>query len=96
MFSSTHKIESMKNGLPTTIKDVSFTSDVVYSADGKTLLKCRNKELSSYTIEDGTEAIGDNAFYDCNSLLQVTIPDSVRSIGNKAFFRCMKLESIKI
>ena len=36
-------------------------------------------------IPDGTEKIGDYAFYNCSSLTSITIPDSVTSIGERAF-----------
>ena len=41
-------------------------------------------------------SIGDDAFYDCNSLTSVTIPDSVTSIGDYAFYNCTSLTSITI
>lgn len=34
---------------------------VIYSSDGKRLLK-GNKDLSEYTVKEGTEVICDNAF----------------------------------
>ncbi len=41
-------------------------------------------------------AIGERAFYDCESLASVVIPDSVLSIGDEAFYRCELLTSIAI
>ena len=41
-------------------------------------------------------AIGDNAFWGCDSLTSVTIPDSVTSIGNGAFGNCDSLTSVTI
>jgi hypothetical protein len=41
-------------------------------------------------------SIGDQAFYNCNSLTSVTIGTSVISIGNKAFWRCRSLTSVTI
>ena len=40
--------------------------------------------------------IGDEAFYECNSLISITIPDSVTSIGHQAFFGCRYLTSVTI
>ena len=41
-------------------------------------------------------AIGDSAFYDCDSLTSITIPDSVATIGEDAFYDCDSLTSVKI
>ena len=43
-----------------------------------------------------TEIIGDEAFYQCSSLLSITISDSVISIGNSAFYGCSGLKSVNI
>ena len=70
---------------------------VVYSADGKRLLKCDSGvELFVYTIKSGTQVICNNAFYRCGSLQSIVIPDSVTSIGNGAFSWCNSLQSIVI
>ena len=36
-------------------------------------------------IPEGTEHIGDKAFYSCSGLTSVVIPNSVTSIGEYAF-----------
>ena len=41
-------------------------------------------------------SIGDGAFNQCNSLMQVTIPDSVTRIGTAAFSGCSSLTSVSI
>ena len=43
-------------------------------------------------IPDGTEKIGDYAFYNCDALTSVTIPDSVTSIGSSVFSGCTSLQ----
>ena len=41
-------------------------------------------------------AIGERAFYNCDSLTSVTIPDSVTTIGGNAFYNCTSLTSVTI
>ena len=69
---------------------------VVYSEDGKRLLKCKYG-LGKYDIKNGTEIICDKAF--CSSGYfgqQITIPNSVTCIGNLAFADCEYLQEITI
>ena len=51
---------------------------------------------SEYTIPQGIEIIGDNAFSFCDNLTSVTIPDSVTSIGTSAFSWCDNLTEITV
>ena len=44
--------------------------------------------LRGVTILSGVEEIGDDAFYDQNSLIKITLPDSLTKIGDRAFKRC--------
>ncbi len=64
---------------------------VIYSRDGKRLLKCKNKELKIYIIKNGTKVICGEAFEICKSLQQITIPNSVTSIGINPFVGCLLL-----
>lgn len=41
-------------------------------------------------------SIGDNAFYDCDTITSITIPSSVKSIGEYAFYHCSNLASITL
>jgi len=69
---------------------------VNYSKDGKKLLGSTNRDLTNYTIRQGTRSICDSAFWRCEILLSVTIPDSVTSIGDGAFWGCSFLQSVTI
>ncbi len=52
--------------------------------------------LTSVTIGDGAESIGNSAFRDCTGLTSVTIGNSVESIGSSAFSGCTGLTSVTI
>ena len=65
-----------------------FKEQVTYSDDGKTLIKCNDKIINEYKINDGCEVISDSAFKDCEALIDIYIPDSVKYIGSDAFFCC--------
>ena len=69
----------------------------LYTYDGKTLCQYAvGKTDKSFVIPDSVTSIGNNAFYNCDSLTSVEIPDSVTSIGNNAFYSCDSLTSVEI
>lgn len=49
-------------------------------------------DFSGYTVV----AIGDRAFYECDSVTKITVPDSVKSIGDAAFGFCGNLTSVEL
>ena len=55
-----------------------------------------NTTLTSVTIPDAVESIGNYAFNGCSSLASVTMGSGVASIGNYAFSGCSLLASIEI
>ena len=61
---------------------------VVYSSDGTQLLRCRNKEITSYRVKDGCIVIRSSAFRCCFNLSRINLPDSLTYIGNYAFSSC--------
>lgn len=58
----------------------------------------RNAKLDIPAELDGhrVTAIGDRAFYECESLKIVTIPGGVTVIGNYAFYECESLTSVTL
>ena len=42
------------------------------------------------------DKIGEEAFYECEKLIEIIIPDKVTEIGKKAFYGCKKLYSVVI
>ena len=69
---------------------------VLFSKDGKKVVRYPNKKGSSYTIPDGVEGIGKSAFSKCNDLQHVTMPDSVGIIEEGAFEGCQLLQHIEL
>ena len=52
--------------------------------------------IKKIIMNSGVKSIGNNAFYDCNSLTSVTIPSSITAIGEAAFYYCYNLASVTI
>ena len=48
------------------------------------------------TLHEGIKTIGNRAFQNCATLVDLTIPDSVTEIGIRAFFGCNALENVTI
>ena len=68
---------------------------VLYSPDGKRLIKLINKDLEHYAIKEGTEVIADEAFIPKKGtgdrkkkLKEIVIPNTVTHIGKGAFVGC--------
>ena len=71
--------------------------NVLYSMDGKTLIKYGNANSSShFTVPSTVEEIADCAFWKCESLYSITIPDSVTRIGVSAFSGCTNLNNVEL
>ena len=54
------------------------------------------KECWVITFDRNVTTIGNEAFYDCSSLISITIPNSVLTIGELAFCDCRNLTSVTI
>ena len=71
-----------------TVTSISFVGNRVSGA--------ANQNITSVTIPNSINSIGDKAFWGCTGLSSVTIPNSVTSIGFSAFYFCEALTSITI
>jgi len=93
---------TLRENLSTEVTDEDFANcikdefGVMYSKDGKRLLKCLNKNLVNYTIKKDTEAICNYAFFGCVSLRQIAFSNLVTKIGKSAFWSCESLQQIDI
>ncbi|OCN00044.1 hypothetical protein A7X67_11830 [Clostridium sp. W14A] len=67
---------------------------VLYNHDKTTLIFCPEGKSGTFSVPEGVEAIGEDAFEDCTGLTDVTISKSVRQIGEDAFFRCTALTRV--
>ena len=63
---------------------------------GNHLIKCRDTKSEQCVIRDGILTIADDAFFDCNTLVNITMPRSIINIGMSSFEGCKKLSSIEI
>ena len=54
------------------------------------------KSLTSISVPDSVNAIGNGAFSGCSSLASINIPNSVTTIRGSAFCNCLSLTSITI
>ena len=69
----------------------------VYPEDGYTVLSHNYSNGQGIIVFfEPPTTIGENAFYDCDSLTSVNIPNSVTSIGDYAFYDCDSLTSVNI
>lgn len=55
-----------------------------------------NQQITSFSIPEGIEEIGEAAFYNCTNLTKVSIPNSVTTIKYSAFYKCTNLKDINL
>ncbi len=69
----------------------------LYSKDGEILIQYAiGKIATAFTVPEGVTAIGNEAFFYCESLTSIELPDSLTTIGVGAFYYCTSLKSIVI
>ncbi len=88
----TSSYDHYENYIPTTLRSVTVTGGS-YIADNA-FYRCGN--ITSITLPNGIQSIGEFAFSDCYALAELTIPDSVTSIGGYAFYDCYALTELTI
>ena len=69
---------------------------VLYTKDGRTLLKFPNMNATELTIPAGVEEIAANAFYKCSNLIAIQFPSGLKTIEDRAFLKCKGLEAVKL
>lgn len=93
----TASLASNKSGSSNNSSKPSYKTinDVVFTADGKTLVKYpANKPALSYIVPDGVEVIGDNAF-DGVRVTEIRLPNTLKKIGKRAFANNPEIKNIK-
>ena len=76
-----------------------FTSynGVLYSKNGSVIIRYpEGKKEGYYSVRNAVTAVGNSAFYGCESIQVVTLPDSVVRIEPYAFDSCVSLYAIDI
>ncbi len=69
----------------------------LYDASGETLIQYAiGKTAIFFEIPDGVVKIGESAFENAKSIMNVVIPESVKSIGARAFDNCQNLEGVTL
>ena len=66
---------------------------VLFSADGKTLIRYPESRGRFYSVPEGTEEIAYQAFYEAD-LIEVKFPETLKSIQNYAFEGCLSLDAL--
>ncbi len=85
-------------GIYVTEGNTKYTSvdGVLFSYDKKTLVSYPDAHSADYTVPDGTQVIGEEAFRGDAVLTSATLPKSLREIKGYAFHGCTSLPIVKV
>ena len=72
------------------------TNQVIYTADGKTLVAAAGRTDERIAVPLTVEKIQSYAFYNCDTLKSITIPGSVRELGEGCFGGCAHLNQVEL
>ena len=71
--------------------DYCSVSGVLYNKEKTLLVRCPRGCTQTVTVVNGTTAIREYAFSDCDQISYVNLPDSVTEIGDWAFIGCYRM-----
>ena len=75
---------------------VIIQDDMLYSADGKTLVYCVPQKSGDVTVKAGTESIGESAFSGCAKITGISLPESMSKLENYSFEGCTSLAKLEL
>ena len=74
---------------------LSSIDGVLFNKESSNLLVYpQGKNHTDYTVPNGVICIGDSAFCNCTSLVNVVLPEGLMFIGSSAFYGCIGLDTI--
>lgn len=94
-FGACSSLDSIK--IPLTNKNYISDNGIIYSKNGKTLIKYPSgKSETTFIIPSDVECIAQNAFFMCENLKSIILPESLETIEDRAFCSCSNLQSITL
>ena len=66
---------------------------ILYSADGKILVRCPVGRIGAVILTEGTEQIGAQAFLD-SKIDSIIFPTTLKEIGLQSFYHCYKIKKL--
>lgn len=69
---------------------------ILFSKDKKSLLAFADGHGTTYTVPDGTQVIGSEAFRGASALESVTMPNFLKKIESSAFLDCTSITEVQV